>query len=92
MLSQVLRLVLLTCRAKIAPEKAFRMRADISAEDKALKGVPISRAEAFGSSSASSEESEGEYSSDEGSITEFKSESNDKDEEDEASDARTDSG
>lgn len=44
------------------------MRADIHMEDENLQGVPISRAEAFGSASDSSEGSEGSASPSEGEI------------------------
>ena len=95
-LQRVTQLVTSTRRAKKAPEKAFRMRADISAEDKELQGVTISRAEAFGSSSASSEQSDEEFTSGEDTLREHgpgsDNEEKEEEEEDEASDAQNDSG
>ena len=66
------------------------MRADISVDDEALQGAPISRAEAFGSSSASSEQSEDEASSIEGEGRENASESGDESNEEGISEAETD--
>lgn len=80
-----------SCRARQAPEKAFRMRADISAVDEELGGIPITRAEAFGSSSAS-EESEEEGSSSEGDTGEDVSGSESEVEEDAASEDWSDPG
>ena len=56
----------------MAPEKALRLRADISGAEEDSQGVTISRAEAFGFSDAESletseEESDREFGSDSGS-------------------------